>query len=534
MKRKISILALSALLMFGVSGCSDWLDLRPNSQIILDEFWQSEQDVESVLASCYRGLTEDAVVYRMIVWGELRSDNMVPGSGFPNERRDMDRILQGDILSTNAYANWGAFYSVINYCNTLIHYAPDVVNRDDNFTQGDLNRVLAEARAIRALSYFYLVRAFKEVPWVEEPSIDDTKDYNQPKNTERFLIDKIIEDLLEARKYARTDFGRVEYNKGRITLNAVNAILADVYLWDGQYQNCVDACDLVMADKNLKLVNSDFYYTRVFYNGNSTESIFELQFSENVQKNNPVFELYGSSGVISGEVSFPATLAYNPEETDLTKSTGSYSPFNYKVSTTVIESAKDQRAKDSYNVSLASTGKYYIFKYAGMSRTETAIGGDPKSSYRYRVTTPNWIIYRLSDLMLMKAEALVQLEGEANNKQAIELVNHTYLRSNESDSIKLVNYQSKNELEKLVLRERQRELLFEGKRWFDLVRMARREKSTSMLNKFVESKATGTTNSLGAPVLDAMYMPISRSEIEANKKLEQNPYYAETGSSSER
>jgi hypothetical protein len=205
MKRKISILALSALLMFGVSGCSDWLDLRPNSQIILDEFWQSEQDVESVLASCYRGLTEDAVVYRMIVWGELRSDNMVPGSGFPNERRDMDRILQGDILSTNAYANWGAFYSVINYCNTLIHYAPDVVNRDDNFTQGDLNRVLAEARAIRALSYFYLVRAFKEVPWVEEPSIDDTKDYNQPKNTERFLIDKIIEDLLEARKYARTE-----------------------------------------------------------------------------------------------------------------------------------------------------------------------------------------------------------------------------------------------------------------------------------------------------------------------------------------
>lgn len=531
MKRTISIISLSILLMLGWSGCNEWLDLRPESEIILDEFWQSEQDVESVLASCYRGLTEDAVVYRMMVWGELRSDNLIAGRGFPNERFDMSRILIGDIISTNTYASWAAYYSIINYCNNLLYYAPYVVDRDENFTESDLQRVQSEARAIRALTYFYLVRAFKEVPWIEDPSIDDTQNYSQPKNTERFLLDKIIADLVEAKKYARYDFGRNDYNKGRITLNAINAILADVYLWDQQYQKAVDACDEVLADPKLELVESQYMYTRVFYTGNSTESIFELQFNENVQSNNPVYKMYGTNSEVVGEVSFPPTLAFNPYETELDKRVGAFSPFLYKVSTTVTESEEDIRAKDSY---FLLGGIYCIFKYAGMVRTESIVNGNLVSTYRHRNNSPNWIIYRLSDIMLMKAEALVQLEGEENNKKAIEMVNATYLRSNEGDSIKLANYQNKAELEKLVLRERQRELLFEGKRWFDLVRFARREQSTSTLNDFIDKKASGSTASLGAPILDAMYMPISRSELEANSKLKQNPYYEETGSSSQR
>ncbi|HEY6915331.1 MAG TPA: RagB/SusD family nutrient uptake outer membrane protein, partial [Paludibacter sp.] len=105
-----------------------------------------------------------------------------------------------------------------------------------------------------------------------------------------------------------------------------------------------------------------------------------------------------------------------------------------------------------------------------------------------------------------------------------------YLRSNvEQDSLRMSNY-TESEYEKLVLRERQRELLFEGKRWFDLVRMARRQKSTSEMNDYIDHKAVGNSTSLGVPVLDAMYMPISRGELEANPKLEQNPYYQESKS----
>ncbi len=525
MKKKILNIAITLVLLAGVTSCTDWLDLRPESEIILDEYWMSEADVEGVLSACYRGLTEDAVIYRMIVWGELRSDNIVAGSGFPNERYDMQRILDGDLVSTNAYNSWGAFYSVINNCNTLLEYAPLVLDRDNNFTQDDLNRVKAEVLTIRSLAYFYLLRAFKEVPWIEKPSIDDGQDYTVPKDPERKIIDNIIRDLKIAQQYARTEYGIKAYNKGRITLNAVNALLADVYLWDQQYGKCVEACDNVLADTKLKLVEGSIMLTQVFYLGNSTESIFELQFDDDVQKNNPVFELYGSNSFVNGELGFPVTLAYN----NATGAVGAYSPFAFKVSTDFTESTQDIRSKDSY---WEFGGKYYIFKYAGISRYENTTGG---SIYRFRTTTANWIVYRLSDLMLMKAEAQVQLDGNENLNSALELVNTTYLRSNEEqDSLKLSNYPSKAEMEKLVLRERQRELLFEGKRWFDLVRMARREGTTSTLNDFVDHKASGNAVSLGAPVLDAMYMPISKSELSANPSLIQNLYYQEAGGSTSR
>lgn len=525
----MSIVVLSGML----TSCEDWLDLKPESEIILDEYWQSEADVESVLAACYRGLTEDGVVYRMMVWGELRSDNIDNGIPFHRDRYDMQRIIEGDITANNAYAAWGSFYSVINYCNNLLRYAPEVVNRDINFSGSDLNRLRAEVLSLRALTYFYLTRTFKEVPLMLSAVTDgDSTQYNLPKATEAEILDQIVDDLLEAKKYARFDFGSNRaYNKGRITLNAVNAILADVYLWRGDYSQCVAVCDEIISTPTMRLIPGQSMLTQVFYLGNSAESIFELQFDDNVQVNNAVRTLYGTSSLEIGEFSFPATLAYD----EYNNSLGMYSPFVYRISQNVVESEKDIRFNDFFN---SSGGKYRIFKYSGMTRSDSNIPG--LSEYRYRYNTANWIIYRLSDIILMKAEALVQLARANGNSvslqnQAVRLVNIPYLRSNEGqDSLMLVNYPTIDDVEKLVLRERQRELLFEGKRWYDLVRFARREGSTSTMNQFVGYKNPGSTMNLGARTMDAMYMPISQREIEANRKLKQNPFYEDETSSSER
>lgn len=527
---KIMLVGLSAMLMVTLSSCDEWLNLKPESEIILDEFWQSEADVESVLAACYRGLTEDANVYRMIVWGELRSDNVVNGRFM---RYDMQRIMEGDITATNQFVSWGSFYTIINYCNNLLYFAPEVLDRDINFSQADLDRLRAEVLTLRALSYFYLVRTFRDVPLVLEPSIDDSQDYNKPKSSEQVVLDQIIADLLVARQYARVDFGRRDYNKGRVTKAAVNAILADVYLWAQRYDECIAASDEVLSNSAYRLVDASLMLTQVFYLGNSTESIFELQFDDNIQPNNPVFNLYGNSQQEQGEFSFPATLAVD----HINNLVGAFSPFIYKVSTEVVESEKDVRYLDFIR---PYGGKFHVFKYAGLARQETVQG---LSLYRYRNSTSNWILYRLSDVILMKAEALVQ-KGKANPAvaepaftEAVKLVNRTYLRSNPenaSDSLRLANYPTPGDLEMLVLRERQRELMFEGKRWFDLVRFARREGSTGTLNTFLMYKNPGGTTSTGAPVPDAMYLPISQRELEANPKLEQNPFYKETGSSSKR
>lgn len=522
-KKIIYTVLLPASLLFSATGCTAWLTVKPEGEVVLEDFWQSESNVESVLNSCYRGLTEEAIISRMIVWGELRSDNMV-SSGL--SIYDMQKILDGDITSSNSYADWGSFYSVINYCNTVLFYAPSVVDRDLNFTKGDLRRVEAEAKTLRALCYFYLVRSFQEVPFVTEASVDDTQNYDYPKSSENLVLDSLVSDLNSVRDWASSDFGDKDKNKGRITKNAVNSLLADIYLWRNDFTNCITACNRVLADTTLKLIEEDLVYPLVFSSGNSSESIFELQFDDNVQVNSAVQLLYGYRGFELGLLTFPPTLAFNTNE----RVAGLYSPFAYKVpSTTMVEGSDDVRAKDSYRL---YGGKYFIYKYVGYGRV---IGSNGSTLYTLRNDTPNWIIYRLSDVILMKAEALAQRGGEEDLKAAVNLANVTYRRSNMLEpNLERSTYPAKEDVQKLVLRERQREFLFEGKRWYDLVRLARRDSTTSNMNAFVEVKASGAGGSLGAPVLNAMYMPVSKAEMEANPNMTQNPFYEETGSSSTR
>lgn len=314
-------------------------------------------------------------------------------------------------------------------------------------------------------------------------------------------------------------------------MDAVNALLADVYLWKGEYDNCVGSCDAIInrSGSTLKMVSPELFYSQVFYQGNSAESIFELQFDDDVQVNTAVENLYGYSGDVFGEFSFPVTLAYNVEENIV----GLYSPFVVKIGSSFVESKSDLRTKLFYR---QSGGKFFVFKYAGLSRLENP---DGTSIYRYRTRTANWIIYRLPEIYLMKAEAMIEKAKETNDKTQIEpvlsLVNKSYMRSNEeSDSLKVSNYSELADVQKLILRERQREFLFEGKRWFDLVRLSKRDGSTNSLSDFVRTKNPGSTSNLSPTTLDAMYMPISLRELEANPKLKQNPFYEETTGTSQR
>jgi hypothetical protein len=84
----------------------------------------------------------------------------------------------------------------------------------------------------------------------------------------------------------------------------------------------------------------------------------------------------------------------------------------------------------------------------------------------------------------------------------------------------------------LVLRERQRELLFEGKRWFDLMRMARRAGTPSPLVSYIARKGEGSEALGKMSQMNALYWPVNKGELEANKALVQNKFYETTTSSS--
>ncbi|HOG04881.1 MAG: RagB/SusD family nutrient uptake outer membrane protein [Paludibacter sp.] len=504
------------------TGCDSWLELKPENEIVLEDFWKSKADVESVLAGCYKSLSERPVIERMIVWGELRSDNMVEGRTIPagSGLYDMRRILDGNLTRHNSYANWGPLYTTINYCNTLLSYAPEVREVDANFSQRDLNLVIGEATTLRALAYFYLVRAFRDIPLILDPSINDTQDYDRPQDDEETVLNFIIDDLNDIlnKGWVRDSYGDRASDKGRITRSAVNALLADVYLWKEDYENCIKACDRVLADNNLRLVTDiEQFYAQVFYRGNSTESIFEIQFNERDVRNTAIVDLYSSLDNSRGYLAFPTSLGCDYATNYSTQ----YSPFNARVPGSVeLEATSDVRSWSF--IRYEGGDAFSIFKYGGANVYQRDLIS--AKTYSYRNTTANWIVYRLADVMLMKAEAMVQADKDWD--EAFKLVNDIYLRASETkEPLVADNYSNKVDREELVLRERQRELMFEGKRWFDLVRLARRGGSVDRLNRYVTLKRSDSPAPLGALVMDALYMPIAKSELDANENFKQNPYY---------
>jgi hypothetical protein len=496
-------------------GCSDWLDLKPESALVLEDYWKTESQASSVVAGCYKALTNDACMSLIILWGEGRSDNV---EAFDTDDESLIKMTKFNLTPTNGYTTWGPFYTVINYCNTFLYYAPGVLKTDPNFTQAKLQSMQAEVLTIRALAYFYLVRSFKYIPWVETPSLNDQQDYNVAQSAESVVLANIIRDLKTALLYAPDVYSTTQYTKGRVTKNAVRALLADVYLWDQQYANCVEMCNNVLSDKALALVKAETMLKEVFYTGNSTESIFELQFgeaSDGKQFNNVVAGYYGCQSDYLSKLCFSdfyITSAKNPFLLDV------------KYTISKVSDIQDIRFKD-FIYSTLFANKYLIFKYSGYNRYQLTNGN---SNYIYRPNSANWIVYRLSDVMLMKAEALVQLNRSSEDlNEALRMVNTTYLRANENaDSLKMSDYSTQNALSELVLRERQRELIFEGKRWFDLMRLARRVGKPAPLIDYISAKYSDlgglvTSNSS----MDALYLPINQGELKSNNKLVQNSYY---------
>ena len=152
----------------------------------------------------------------------------------------------------------------------------------------------------------------------------------------------------------------------------------------------------------------------------------------------------------------------------------------------------------------------------------------------------NWIFYRLSDMLLIKAEAEIQ-RGEEGYQRAFMLINTVNKRANDvtntsrSDTLKMGDYvSSKASMEELLMEERQREFMFEGKRWFDLVRIARRDGNNTRLISLASRKYIENVNAIKIKLADPniIYFPYAKNELKVNPLLTQNSAFT-TGEDSE-
>jgi hypothetical protein len=175
MKNKIKYI-LAILILIVSSGCNDWLELIPPQGLVREEFWKSKEDVEAVVMGAYQSFAQmDGDLFK---FGEIRADMVI---GDENQSLNDQKVVEGNIYPDNPMCQWNKFYTVINYCNEVIKNAPLVREVDDTFTEFQMQAYLSEAYFLRSLAYFYLVRIFKDVPYVTEPTESDDSDFYLPK-----------------------------------------------------------------------------------------------------------------------------------------------------------------------------------------------------------------------------------------------------------------------------------------------------------------------------------------------------------------
>ena len=175
--------------------CVDTIIL-PDDKTVDEDFWKSKEDVALMVNSAYASMASEALLTRLVIWGDFRADEMVRSSALTGAIPDaLDEIATVNIQTTNTFATWSSVYSVINYCNIVLERAEEVMNLDPNYTQSDYEADRCQMLALRSLCYFYLVRNFRDVPYVTQAYMNSSQDMQVPQSSPEYVIGQLIETL---------------------------------------------------------------------------------------------------------------------------------------------------------------------------------------------------------------------------------------------------------------------------------------------------------------------------------------------------
>jgi starch-binding outer membrane protein, SusD/RagB family len=470
----VMVLLLAAV--FG--GCKKYLDLKPQNSITRDNFFKTKDDALAAIIGCYDGLQGCAAQF--LNWGEYRADLVAAGSS-----NDVTYPYYQFMDKLKPVSDWSQTYAMIGRANMVIEFVPRIPSFDDKFTEADSKKIIAEALYLRALGYFYLVRTFKEVPLVLTAPSNDNVNFFVPKSPADTVLNQIEADLVAAEASVPVTYEKNTDTRGRATKGAVHALQADVYLWRGKYQQAAAAAQKVLSETTLYSLVPGGDWFSIFSQKNTSESIIEIQYD------NSVAEVNGLIGAANNFTMNNVLKTYFDGATDVVRGLN--------------------------NTYIAGNAWW---KYKGLTTTTNIL----------RPTNdPNFILYRLPDVMLMKAEALAHLGSFDQKTEAIQLMDAVRTRAGVSGyGIYLDGNAPYTLLNDLIMQERAMELAMEGKRWFDLLRVANNDNNPDFLiDKIVKSRSVGERSLIKSRIIDprSWYMPISQYELNRNPLLVQNPYY---------
>lgn len=563
--KKIFYIMMAGIALLSTS-CNDFLDEQKPQATIDEDTAKQPENVDNLVISAYAiWITAEDINSSFSLWNfDVRSDDAYKGG---NGTEDGDvfhaiEISQGVMTTAwNLSSIWERLYNCISRSNTALQ----VLNLVDEKDYPQKKQRIAEMRFLRGHGHFLLKQLFKYIPFANREDLSPDE-YNKLSNR-LYSNDEGWSQIAADFEYAYQNLPDVQEQKGRPTRGAAAAYLAKTYLYKAYRQDnenshkvtSIDADDLkkvleytdnsIMAAGGYGL-ESDFHNNfrpePAFENG--VESVWAMQYSMNDGT------LYGNCnwgfglivpnipGVTDGGCDFykPSQNLVNAFKTD-----GDGHPFTDTFNESNYDMSKDY-ADPRLFLTVGMPGLPYMFnknymmdQSATWSRSNGLYGYyvtlkhnvDPDSGYMVKnglwASPMNHIVLRYADVLLMRAEALIQLNRVS---EAMDIINSLRNRARQSISV-ISDYEgaygvhlnvrpytgaySQEEAMKLLKHERRVELAMESDRFFDLVRWGEAEK---VLNKYYAEEAGKCTIYSTAHFTSDKneYLPIPFAQISAS------------------
>ncbi len=445
---KMAVPALLVLLT--TAGCDkSFLDVPPQGQQPVEQFWQNEADATKAVNAIYANLRSwDIVAFSPIAVESMGSDNVEKGST-PSDATFMNNFDNFTATSTEGSLSgfWNGEYQQINLCNQVLDNIPTIAMNDALKT-----RYLAEAKFVRAYCYFRLVRAFGDVPLrLHVPT--DASEYNIPRTPKDQVWAAIEQDLNDAAAVLPQSYSGGDV--GRATKGAALALHAKVALYQQKWDDVLNYTKQVMGLGYQLFPNFEQLFRTE--NENSSESVFEIQAAlipgNSAASNSQYSQVQGVRGVTGGGWGF------NVPTQSLVDA---FEPGDPRMDATIIFRGETTPEGDAIPQDVTNP-MYNQKSYVPFSMYQTGYNEGCQQNIR---------VIRYADVLLMNAEANNELGNTDDALASLEMV-RARARNGDNGVLPEVTTTDQGELRMAIWHERRVELAMEFDRYFDVIRQGR-------------------------------------------------------------
>jgi len=472
--KSIKNIGILALLLFCAS-CEEQLNEVPENFITSSNFFNTETEAFAALVGVYQVLGTIYDNNGIIVFGDMAANTAAQFPG--GAELGVYDFYQVGAQDPSLLSIWRSSYQGINRANTLIE---NIVKADMEDSKKE--QFIGEAKTLRALHYFNLVRIFGGVPLVVD-AVSSLEGLAVPRNSEDEIFAQIIQDL----KDAEVVCSDTPESPGRVSKLVATSFLSKVYLTVKDYTNAAESSSRVIQSGNYQLW-TNFSDAFTVENEDGKETIFSAQY-------------------LAGAVGTNIHSYVSPQSLD---------PFYQGGRAFGVYIAADELIESFETGETRAEGTIWSEVYVASVDSTVQLRATMFSKYSDEIFdipniasgSINFPIIRYSDILLVFAEA----ENELNpvSTLALESLNKVHRRAfayspNDASPVDLIST-SQNELRELIWTERFKELALEGHQWFDLKRTDR------------------LVGELGIEDFKQVY-PIPQNELDTNPNMEQNPGY---------